>query len=63
MLITDGALPSSKGGGYNIRNLLRRTFEKLKSNKKDGKTWWEIIGEIDGLMELFEAHKKDLIKL
>lgn len=63
MLITDGALPSSKGGGYNIRNILRRTFEKLKSNRVGDRTWWEVIGCIDGLMELFEEHKKDLIKL
>jgi len=26
-------------------------------------TWWDIIGGIDGLMELFEEQKKDLIKL
>jgi len=44
-------------------NLLRRTFEKLKSNKVGDRTWWEIIGEMDGLMELFEEHKNDLTKL
>jgi len=32
MLITDGALPSSKGGGFNIRTIIRRVFEKLRSN-------------------------------
>ena len=44
-------------------NLLRLTFEKLKSNKVGDRTWWEIIGEMDGLMELFEEHKNDLTKL
>lgn len=63
MLITDGALPSSKGGGYNLRNILRRTFEKLFSNKIGDQTWWDILGGFEGLMSIFEAHKEDLSHL
>lgn len=64
MLVTDGALPSSKGGGYNIRSILRRAFEKLFNNKnEEDKTWWDIIGKLDGFLEIFEYHKKDLEKL
>jgi len=63
MLVTDGALPSSKGGGYNIRNILRRVFEKLLSNKVGEQTWWDCIGGMDGLMQVFEHHKLDLAKI
>mmetsp|Transcript_95330 Transcript_95330/g.205688 ORF Transcript_95330/g.205688 Transcript_95330/m.205688 type:complete len:199 (-) Transcript_95330:681-1277(-) len=63
MLITDGALPSSKGGGYNIRNILRRCFEKLISNKKGDVSWWDTIGGMDGFLEIFESHKQDLAKI
>jgi len=54
MLISDGALPSSTGGGYNIRNILRRVFAILKKYK-----WWDTL-KMDGLMEIFEGHKVDL---
>lgn len=63
MLVTDGALPSSKGGGYNIRNILRRCFEKLLSNKLGEQTWWDVIGGLDGFLEIFEFHKRDLAKV
>jgi alanyl-tRNA synthetase len=58
MIITDGGLPSNTGGGSNCRNVLRRVFALLK---KYG--WWDQIGGLDGLIELFEAHKRDLAKL
>lgn len=54
MIISDGALPSNIGGGSNVRNILRRVFFILK---KYG--WYDTLG-LDGLMEIFEAHKKDL---
>lgn len=54
MLITDGALPSSKGGGYNIRNILRRCFEKLQSNMIGETSWWDTIGGMEGFLEIFE---------
>jgi len=50
----DGALPSNVGGGGNIRNVLRRTFKILHDNK-----WWDIIG-MEGFLEIFEYHKKDM---
>ena len=54
MIICDGALPSNVGGGSNVRNILRRVFQILKNNG-----WWEKL-QMDGLMEVFEAHKKDM---
>lgn len=54
-LIIDGSLPSNVGGGSNLRNLIRRTFAILQ--KQD---WWKKIGGIDGYLEIFEQHKKDL---
>ncbi|CAI2379686.1 unnamed protein product [Moneuplotes crassus] len=53
--IIDGSLPSNVGGGGNVRNILRRVFAVLQKNG-----WWEKIGEMKGLLELFEYHKKDL---
>lgn len=58
MIITDGGLPSNVGGGANCRNVLRRVFAILKKNE-----WWDKIGGIDGLLQLFEFHKKDLSQL
>lgn len=55
MIITDGGLPSNTGGGANCRNIIRRIFATLKKNG-----WWDKIGGIDGLIELFQMHKKDL---
>lgn len=52
MIITDGGLPSNTGGGSNCRNILRRVFATLKKNN-----WWEKLGGVDGLLELFEYHK------
>lgn len=54
MIISDGALPSNKGGGKNVRNILRRVFAILKKYK-----WWDVL-KMDGLITLFETHKKDL---
>ncbi|BFU25373.1 alanine--tRNA ligase, putative [Entamoeba histolytica HM-1:IMSS-B] len=56
--IYDGALPSAVGGGANLRNIVRRMFSILAKNG-----WWEKLGGMDGLMELFECHKKDLEKI
>ena len=42
------------GGGSNIRNILRRVFVVLKQNK-----WFKKLG-IDGLLDIFMAHKVDL---
>lgn len=58
MIIQDGSLPSNVGGGSNTRNLIRRVFAIMK---KHG--WWEKIGGIDGLLQLFEMHKQDLTEL
>lgn len=55
VIIQDGGLPSNTGGGSNCRNILRRVFAILKKNN-----WWDKIGGIDGLIELFEYHKMDL---
>jgi len=52
--ISDGALPSNVGGGGNVRNILRRVFSILKKNG-----WWDIFG-MEGFLEIFEYHKKDL---
>jgi alanyl-tRNA synthetase len=52
--ISDGCLPSNVGGGSNVRNILRRCFFILKKNG-----WWEKIG-MQGFLEIFENHKKDL---
>lgn len=57
MVITDGSLPSNVGGGSNIRNILRRVFSILKRNK-----WLDEL-KLEGLLELFEMHKKDLSEL
>ena len=54
LIISDGALPSNVGGGSNIRNILRRVFVVLRQNK-----WFEVLG-VDGLLEIFNAHKVDL---
>ncbi|KAL7712647.1 Alanine--tRNA ligase [Entamoeba marina] len=53
--IYDGALPSAVGGGSNLRNIVRRLFSILEQNN-----WWKTIGEMDGLMKIFDLHKKDL---
>lgn len=58
MIITDGGLPSNTGGGSNCRNVLRRVFALLK---KYG--WWEKIGQLEGLLQLFDAHREDLARL
>ena len=52
--ISDGALPSNVGGGGNVRNILRRVFSIMKKTK-----WWDNFG-MEGFLEIFEHHKKDL---
>ncbi|EQD77546.1 alanyl-tRNA synthetase, partial [mine drainage metagenome] len=47
--VTDGALPSNVGGGYNLRVILRRVFDIINTYGID----------ID-LMKLIEMHAKDL---
>jgi alanyl-tRNA synthetase len=54
MTIVDGSLPSNVGGGGNVRNILRRVFSLLKKNN-----WWECL-QMEGFLEIFENHKKDL---
>ena len=54
MIIYDGSLPSNVGGGSNVRNILRRVFAILSKNN-----WLEKLG-IDGIVELFYYHVKDL---
>jgi len=54
MIIQDGGLPSNVGGGGNVRNILRRVFSILTKNG-----WFDKLG-MDGLLTLFETHKKDL---
>ena len=53
IIIQDGALPSNVGGGGNVRNIIRRTFAILHKNN-----WWDKIGGVDGLMQLFALHRK-----
>lgn len=53
-LVRDGSLPSNIGGGFNLRNILRRTFAIFEKNK-----WWDIIG-FDGYMEIFKYQEKDI---
>lgn len=55
MIIEDGSLPSNVGGGGNVRNILRRVFGIMQK-----RGWWKEIGEMDGFMEIFAYHKKDL---
>lgn len=57
MLIRDGALPSNTGGGANLRNIIRRAFAVMQ---KQG--WWAAL-PLDGFLELFEHHKRDLEQL
>ena len=52
--ISDGSLPSNVGGGGNVRNILRRCFALMKQ-----RGWWDQMG-MDGFIEIFEAHKRDL---
>ncbi len=47
-LIRDGSLPSNIGGGFNLRNILRRTFSIMDKNK-----WWDKMS-FDDYMEIFE---------
>ena len=58
MIINDGGLPSNTGGGSNCRNVLRKVFATLKKNG-----WWDKLGGMEGLLELFETHKVDLEKI
>ena len=46
--IHDGALPSNVGGGYNLRNILRRALDFIRSKK------WDI-----DLNDVIEEHKKE----
>ncbi|KAL0215711.1 hypothetical protein P9112_007895 [Eukaryota sp. TZLM1-RC] len=54
MAIQDGCLPSSVGGGYNLRNLLRRVFSTLRK-----RNWWDLVG-LEGLFKLFDSHRDEL---
>lgn len=53
--VEDGALPSNVGGGGNIRSVLRRVFAILKK-----RNWFEKIGGVDGVLEMFQMHIKGL---
>ncbi|KAH7830220.1 alanyl-tRNA synthetase, incomplete, only N-terminal part [Monocercomonoides exilis] len=53
--IEDGSLPSSTGGGSNLRSLLRRVFAVLGN-----RGWWEKIGGVEGLCELMAIHRETL---
>ena len=54
MIINDGSLPSNVGGGSNVRNVIRRIFSILKKHKWDEKI------KVKEIMEIIEAHCKDL---
>ena len=56
-LIKDGFLPSNVGGGFNLRNLLRRSFSVM-----DKHGWWSTLG-MEGYLELFRKHEEDLMEL
>jgi alanyl-tRNA synthetase len=53
--IEDGALPSNVGGAANIRNVLRRAFNIIKT-----RGWFEKLGGIDGVIDIFKMHMKGL---
>lgn len=53
--IEDGALPSNVGGCNNIRNVLRRAFSIIKQ-----RGWFDKLGGVDGIVELFKMHMKGL---
>ncbi|KAL0229811.1 hypothetical protein PCE1_003375 [Barthelona sp. PCE] len=52
--VYDGALPSQSGSGANLRNIIRRVFAILNE-----RNWISSIG-FDGIMHIFELHKKQL---
>ncbi len=52
--ITDGALPSNVGGGYNLRVLLRRIFDFMQRYGK------KHVDVVDFLMKVIEMHAKEL---
>jgi len=56
--IEDGSLPSAVGGASNLRNVLRRVFMLLHKNG-----WWDKLGGMKGLLELFDVHRKELALL
>lgn len=56
--VEDGALPSSTGGGSNLRNLIRRVFAVLHQRQ-----WFDKIGGIDGIMRILDIHREELKKL
>jgi len=47
-LIRDGSLPSNVGGGFNLRNILRRTFSIMDKNK-----WWDKM-TFEDYLEIFK---------
>jgi len=47
-LIRDGSLPSNVGGGFNLRNILRRTFSIMDKNK-----WWDKM-TFEDYLEMFK---------
>ncbi len=55
MTVQDGSLPANTGGGSNIRNVFRRAFAILHKNN-----WFDALGGVQGILDLCEAHKKDL---
>ncbi|NSL76852.1 MAG: alanine--tRNA ligase [Thaumarchaeota archaeon] len=64
--ISDGALPSNVGGGYNLRVLLRRSLSKIHSQK-----WNVELGEIadwhiDYLSQIYpelKEHRNEILKI
>lgn len=54
VILSDGLLPSSIGGGGNLRNLIRRTFIIMEHNG------WDKIIKTDELLELCSKHGEDL---
>lgn len=64
--ISDGALPSNVGGGYNLRVLLRRSLSKIYSQK-----WNVTLGEIadwhiDYLSQIYpelKEHRTEILKI
>lgn len=56
--LVDGALPSNTGGGFNLRNLVRRIFSTIQKNGWDG-----VVGGVPGIVRIMDRHREQLGKL
>jgi len=64
--ISDGALPSNVGGGYNLRVLLRRSLSKIHSQKWDVELGEIADWHIDYLSQIYpelKEHRNEILKI